>query len=762
VLLPVVDAATGLAVDEAGYDWDPSLSTFESLEPCNSLPDGPVDSGALGRRPDECYNSPVLTDVSCIPGQTSEPDPSANGTGQYAAGSTCWDVSTSEEPMKEPAPPCFSQGNAMALFQPRAEAARSVKDESDQDSWYQNGYSKGKSRKPFILDRALSPFTSQLLSEDYNRMNIKKGLMKIYHDSMEGALSCWLTERNCPYSSVGFDGREVWSSNWANRIVKRVCDLDKAFSATGSLSATDQRQASKVLNLVVMAFASQWSQTGRESVSRSSSSPSGKSSRRDSPSSIDLEGSDDEVFGRSMQQSLWHRANKALLEASENMSFRVILAGIIFSLTQRPMGQADVEKYDSSNENNLAQLLKVLDHDGPTITLDIALRKLHDHQRRLEDSGNAPTDSFGPSPPPPKLSGDHKQTFGLLYWLAVMFDTISAAINRRSFTVSDQDTHFNCEPGSAPDPPPTIDLDGWSDQSSKEKHPLDSGVDLWGDYFLHQQSRVGDVRKGNTRWPCSYIDAAACLADAAPVKVLLFRRIGQLQSLFYRRSSAQDLEKGIEAAMSVYNHWNNSYGRFIEDCIQHHEDLPARIQSWYILLAGHWNLGVLILSDLIRKMDDSRRTLPGNRRSRLSTDFAGMHRSRAAFTVSELGRCSRQRVDEDLTFSQSPDFHHAVNKAALLTEPWTMVLVRAFGYAGAVLARQAASQTSTMSSFGNPGCVVGAAERLQYCIDALFVLGRKSDMALCAAQVLQRAAVGLGPAVGGSVPYAETFANCGF
>ncbi|KAK0313189.1 hypothetical protein LTR91_014570 [Friedmanniomyces endolithicus] len=596
-----------------------------------------------------------------------------------------------------------------------------AQNQTSQDPWQQDipDYSSPYRFTP--VDRMPSPFTSQLLAEENNRLTVKTGLMKIYHDSMEGALSCWLTERNCPYSSAAFDGSTVWGSDFANRIVTRVCDLDKVYSKTGLLSSRDQQQASRVLNLVVMAFASQWSQTSHRRDAHPSKSPETSQSQRSSETRVDGVDPDDDVFGRNMQKTLWQQANKALCIASENTSFRVILAGIIFSLTQRPIDLGDLQSLHPYQPDHLAMLQTILDHDGPPIVLDVALRKLQDHQRRLEDAESAPTKEFRTLRPSLQLTGIHKQTFGLLYWLAVMFDTLSAAVNHRRFAISDVDSTSVCAEAET-----AVELSA----------SLDSlHVDVWGAYFLQQHSRSGDVRKHNTRWPCSYNDAASCLADAAPVKVLLFRRVAQLEHLFYNRSSASKVESGIEAALEVYDRWNDTYGRFIDDCIRHHEDLPARIQSWYILLAGHWHLAVLILADLIEKLDDdAQRTIQCNRHKRQSTGCAGTLRTQSAYAVSELGRWARYD-DIDSSFSQSPGFHHAVNKAALLTEPWTMVLVRSFGYAGAVWARQVTSEARSVFC----GTTTGASERLQYCIDALSLLGKKSGMAMGAAQVLRQA-----------------------
>lgn len=580
--------------------------------------------------------------------------------------------------------------------------------------------------------RTASPFTSNLLAEDYNRLSIKKGLVKIYHDSLEGALGCWLTERNCPYTSTVFDGNDVWSSQWANRMVRRVCDLDKAHSKIGNLPKGEQQQASNVLDLVIMAFAAQWSQTGQRGNSRSPDLIPGSSnpppSNNEYAEETNFRQLDNDVFERNMQKSLWHQANKALCGASENPSFRVIFAGIIFSLTQRPIDSVEVlQNIHSGQQSDLASFYKILDLDGPPIFLDIALRKLHDHQRKFEDSRRNATEIVGGSQALQQLPPTHMETFGLLYWLAVMFDTLSAAVNRRSFIVCDIDSNFTC--GDLPPDDLPFDLNGWSGVTQTDDLSCTRDSNIWGKYFLDRKSQVGEIRKQNVRWPCSYVDAAACLADAAPVKVLLFRRVAQLQGLFYRRASAEDIESGIDAVMDVYSHWNKTYGRFIEDCAKYHENLPTRIQSWYILLAGHWNLAVIIVADLIKQLDDAKMTMTFNRGRRTTEEFTQTLRLGAAFAVSDLGRNSHYGTEE-LSFSQGPDFHHAVNKAALLTEPWTMVLVRSFGYAGAALASQVWAPRAHNA--------LAAKEGLQHCIDALWLLGKKSDMAMCAAQVLRQ------------------------
>jgi hypothetical protein len=542
--------------------------------------------------------------------------------------------------------------------------------------------------------------------EDTQRVLIRRNLLKVYHDSMEGALSCWLTERNCPYVFSTFDGRNVWSSDWSNRVVSRVCSLERATSDMLFCTTRNDRQATKALNLAIMAFAAQWAQVGERSSQRlpahfADSAPWEKTSQ--------------ENFDRSMQTSLWHQASRALLDAAGNMSFKVLFALIIFSLTQRPQDA-------TAGHNELTSMQDILESDGPPIHLELALRQLHSHRRTLRYVTR--------SNEPKILRAADKDTFDLLFWLAIMFDTLSAAMYQRSFVVTDDDSGVEKDRSSDVSAKDfsNCDLDGWDDAKHSLDTPPEVEVELWGDYFLQKQSRTGDIRKACMRWPCSYDDAASALCDAAPVKVLLFRRVGQLQDLTARPSSASTatIEDAIDAALDVYNRWNQTYGLFITDCINNHEDLPARIQSWYILLAGHWHLAAFILADAIDDIDQAGLTSISCRRTRQVSGLTTRLRSQSAFAVSELGRCSRYSYD-DLSFSRSKDFHFAVNKAALLTEPWTVVLVRSFGRAGEILAGQLLHDQCNE-----------ARQRLQYCIDALWLLGKKSDMALRAARVLSR------------------------
>jgi len=314
-----------------------------------------------------------------------------------------------------------------------------------------------------------------------------------------------------------------------------------------------------------------------------------------------------------------------------------------------------------------------------------------------------------------------------------MFDTLSAAINKRPLVVSDEDSDIlrdDCLPSAHPGS--TFDQFGlFSDVA----HSLDEDYvtaknnesQLWGEFFF--QKGTVSTEEPIARWPCSYKVAAATLCDAAPIKVVLFRRVTRLQTLLSRRTRPEKLEIAIGDALRVHDYWNTKYGPFFRDCISYHETLPPRIQSWYIVLAGHWHLAGLLLADLIEEIDDLQAGLEHHRATRNSKLLVENLRLHNAFAVSDLGRCSCPNPDS--SFSRAREFHSAVNNGALLTEPWTEVLIQSFSKACSVLLDLFPSNNQS-DNFN----LELFTDRSESCIKALWYLGRKSDIAMLASNVL--------------------------
>jgi hypothetical protein len=458
----------------------------------------------------------------------------------------------------------------------------------------------------------------------------------------------------------------------------------------------------------------------------------------------------------------------ALQSAAEIESFRVVLAQIVFSLTQRPtdpISDSSSGGDDGSNntttdasdtspmsiveelpspdmfsaedkdvddcEDLLSRLSLTMDSDGPPVHLEQGLRLIHSLRSRVAMSGvlNKTTKrTKNSNMPRNRLEAGDQATVDLLFWLGIMFDTLSSAMHKRPLVVSDEDSDIY-----AHEPRPTM---GSDDDMAASLHRSDStssasseSEGLWDDYLFARQSQ----RVNNTpiRWPCSYDQASSLLCDAAPVKVLLYRKVTRIQTLLARKVRGERIEMAVRAALEVYEHWGKVYAPFISDCIENHDRLPSRIQSWYFCLAGHWHLATLLLADLIEIIDSSELGIESQRQERTSANCLAIFRENNCQTLSDLAACACPR--EDASFSKSGEFHFAVNQGALLTEPWTAVLIRAFATAGVILLE---SESSPKSTIPDAAYQEDAFRRADDCVKALWYLGRKSDMALSAARIL--------------------------
>jgi hypothetical protein len=434
-----------------------------------------------------------------------------------------------------------------------------------------------------------------------------------------------------------------------------------------------------------------------------------------------------------MQETLWHQTSQLLHVAATIDSFRVVFALIIFSLTQRPLDMTRPAPRASKSRMKYETFQALVQDEEAPLFLETALRQLLAQRRKLERLERESVCEVGSSGDP--LRREDRATFNLLYWLGVMFDTLSAAICQRAVVVEDDD----CELPRIDDEQYTAPKAGSGSsevpihRSSIARNDVDPMFDMletqpkeerevWGDLFIRNDSlpTVPDV----TRWPCSYKLAASTLSSAAPVKVLLFRRVARLQALVSRRASAVRIEAAVRAAFDVYNHWNRVYNPFITDCVKYHDELPARVQSWYILLAGHWHLATFLLSDLLATIDATHLSLLSERLSRQISNLVAVIRRQNALAVADLSRSSIHG-----SLGEAQDFHFALNEAALLTEPWTVVFVRSLCRAGYILADLATTDQNGQDRRQ-------AKQRCRDCIEGLWYLGRKSDMAFLAARSL--------------------------
>lgn len=469
------------------------------------------------------------------------------------------------------------------------------------------------------------------------------------------------------------------------------------------------------------------------------------------------------------RENLWNQARHALDASAGIPSVKVIFGNIVFSLTQRPLsieeqislldpwtarsndGRINPLQADNDRPLNVDELYGLFENDRGPSFLDSAMRQLFIFRRKMtsiqrarrlhSNAGSLDRSSLSRPNLQPRaesaqtrsgvgsrslLSAEHNDTFNLLFWLGIMFDTLTAAIHQRPVVVSDEDSDISCTvPLYEPQVP-------WTESSNvtPDLAPSKTPV-IWGDFFL----RKGADRHGPNavRWPCTYNEAAELLSEAAPVKVLLFRRISHIQTLIYRGSECERLEQAIQDAFRVYHHWNGTYGRFMLDCVANHDSLPPRIQSWYIILDGHWHLGGMLLADMLESIDEAGIGMDLQRESRRAMGITSTLRKDNAVAVSKLAHCSLQ--GQDPSFAKARMFHNSVNERAFVTEPWTALLIRSFTTAGYnLLGEVDVSPHAVDLAYDSPS--EQAQRQCRYCLDALWCLGRKSDMALLAARVL--------------------------
>ncbi|KAL3421930.1 C6 zinc finger domain-containing protein [Phlyctema vagabunda] len=667
-----------------------------------------------------------------------------------------------------------------------------------------------------ITNDPSSDTTEYQLASTTNRGFISSGLMKIYHDSVEHALSCWLTEVTCPYTAEVLARKTTmpdpmvkeWGSAWSNRILQRVCCLDKASSYLRSrlLTNSEEKAVGVALRKTIMAFAAQWAQSSERSnaefsslnnetcdgwnrLHQGSTTREPNSAVRDSDTKLNFE------FDRTLQETFWHEAKQALHQTSHIESFRLAFANIIFSLVQRPldvqerqsMSTLKISSHSSkgSTEGGItvttsknsflspepshkkaeftspmkdrewSKLDQILCLEEPPVFLERALRQIFSFRHKIETSemqyqasmeGKRTTNdgmrqnTAGTTQSENVFSREDRETFNMLFWLGVMFDTLSAAMTQRPLVVSDEDSDV------LPQDPQLISSDSGVnkkinlDYFEPQASPPTTGYlltkdspNLWDNFLLEKQS----VRRRNkiTRWPCTYETAASILCDAAPIKVLYFRRVTRLQTLIARRVRREKLEIAIHEALQINEYWITHFAPFFRDCIANHHNLPARIQSWYVILAGHWHLAGLLLADIIENIDNAGMGMDAEKDKRVMTQLVSNLRIDNAYSVSDLGRCSAPHHGS--SFSQAKEFHFAINKGALLTEPWTEVLIRSFSKAGSVLLTLLSNMSVEMLYSVEE--LQDIRNRCESCVEALWHIGKKSDMALLASNVLLNA-----------------------
>lgn len=602
---------------------------------------------------------------------------------------------------------------------------------------------------------------------------ISQNLLRVYHDVFEHNLSCWVSGESCPYKMTvrrksdspgtgttvasnhpadpmrggrgggGGSGliQEEWGAAWSNRIYSRVINLDRVAQSCNivRLTRVEDRAVMKAFHLAIMAFSSQWAHQSRREREKYPSSSGSES--QDFNSSDDLA----DEFDRLIQRSFWEQARKALNDCAELECYRVVCAELIFGLTQKPWDRDDPSSdingggsiasecgVGGMNTSVMAQVQSIISKDGPPVFMERAARKVHALKFRFEafDAGlmkaNRDHDYPYQQDPTTTISARDRETAGFVYWLAVMFDTISASMYQRPVVVTDEDSQHDA-----------VDEEELAEPESGGKSVSVMRTQRWSiSHFIQDNP---NWPRQPLRWPCSYEDAARTVTRSGPVKILLYRHVSYLQDAIRRRQRGEAIEHIIRNAVLVYCYWNVTYGVFFRDLIENYDAVPPRIQSWFFCIHAHWHLAAMILADLIESVDYNELGNPRAKQERLSSATVNTIRRASAGELSDLARITTPSSDWTERMNppspQLPDFHSAVNQGAILTEPWTMILIRAFSKAFVWHLNEA-----ELWRF-NRGCqdYQESVRQCQDCDRALWYLGRKSDMARNVAMALSKA-----------------------
>lgn len=596
----------------------------------------------------------------------------------------------------------------------------------------------------------LSPFSvDQAMIDRSNQHAISTNLLQIYNDVIEHNLSCWATEATCPYEAQRWHSGHVdtpntiaeWRPSWSNRIYRRTVKLDRVARSTNMIQLTrsEDEAAWRALNLAIMAFATQWMEGSHRKRQRYSTLNETLENM-----SENFAAEITRAFDRDLRRNFWQQAQRALEDVAHLESYRVVCAEMIFGLTQKPWESDDcsvrisVEAVASENDrarvgqaSMLSQLGYIMSKEGPPIYLERAVRKVQALKFRYDSLTRGVT---RPAKEDRKTRGpnalqtmtvEDRSTVGLWYWLAVMTDTLSSSMYERPVVLPDEDCRNgadqeNLELNAATDPDELRASRRWRiDRFTKDN--LDQPCQL-------------------VHWPCSYEAAADAVTKSAPIKVLLFRYISYLQNSLRKGSCRESVEKLIRNATSIYRYWNITYGAFFRELVQHYDKVPQRIQGWFFCISAHWHLAAMMLADLIEYIDENELGETSDARSRTSSKMVSRIREASARELSDLARVATPPDEEagHLATPQLPDFHHAVNEGTFLTEPWTMILIKAFTKAALMLLGEADDflRYGQIKLGHNTQDFKASLEQGEECIRVLWYLGKKSDMAREVAEIL--------------------------
>lgn len=594
-----------------------------------------------------------------------------------------------------------------------------------------------------VLSRAQSPFAedesdtsvfdilgfqiwgsapSVRLAQTVDRQHLNSDLLNVYEGAAESAFRVWVTDATTPYLLCA---DSLSSTSAAMSLNKKVTLLDHAskriFKADNA-SRNVEKRVSEAYHAVLLAYAAQWPR------------------HRNNQTASRTEWKPDEAR---IRLSLWKQARDKLMDAADAWSFRIVFALILFAWTEKPREVPDDEAWGSDNEPP-AQLHEVpsldensaldssswqINAEASTMMLATAMRKLKAFRLKIQQLRRKGIDLWSTEEPGLEASQvAHRRaeatllenTYHNLYWFGCMMDTELSVLRKYDAVIGDEDSDLTDQLLS-PQRATSLrnETESFATGASATRKPVRK---IWDEVIpANSQKNRHTFAKS---WPCSEEDAKRTLAYATPIKVLLFRHVGRLQSSYWRQASSEQIERQITHVLSVVRHWDETFAPFFASCIAHHHELPPSIQSWHVITATKWNLAAILLVELVQTID----------RSAASSDpfqntdeiFAALRTKvclNTAALIDAIQRSSLARVPS----AESPfEFIHATDSTVLHSDPWPEISVHGFACVAKCEIKQFA-QLAARSAWAE---LEAAEQRVHKCIWALDQLSNRSTMAV--------------------------------
>lgn len=400
-------------------------------------------------------------------------------------------------------------------------------------------------------------------------------LLRGYKGFFEIPIWFWASQRNSPYHPTV--EAHLFSDAEAHRPESRLEFAVRKLDSRGDLSDSERRKAWTTLITAILAFVSQW--------------------LVDSFATGDLASQSDSNGKYSAIRSvLWYVASRQIQSVAGMRSFQVILATMIFALTHPPSYGTGQNKATSTRtslaKQSMAQLFEL--REAATKSLS-KLSKIHSQ-------------------------GD--QSINHLFWVGLIFDTISSAWTGSHVATTDKDCVVLHEGHIS---------ELWCLSTFQCHRPN------------HTQTGIGILHE-----------------EAAPLSILLVRKCIYLRRQIDIGRPPDVVDHCINECLDIYNHWIETYYDLLDRYFRSPCDYSWRLLSWVVGLRMRWHWSCLILMGLIERVDISKNATSFKQRFR--PIITPSIRWQNALSISDVARAS-------LT-STTPGARVTLVGFGLLNDPW--------------------------------------------------------------------------------------------